>query len=92
MTYRAQWTLADGTPAPGPDLGTVQPGQTRSVTRLLKNIGDQPLSAVQVALLVVLTAISTARALGAGANAWLLLPARARWPPLIASYAAPVAP
>lgn len=48
MTYRAAWYLADAvTPAPGLDLGDLRPGETRSVSRLLRNIGDQPLSAVQ---------------------------------------------
>ncbi|AFD25917.1 hypothetical protein [Deinococcus gobiensis] len=51
MTYRAAWYLSDGTtPAPGLDLGEVKPGQSASVTRLLKNIGDQALSAVQFTL------------------------------------------
>lgn len=51
MTYRAAWYLPDGTtPAPGLDLGEVKPGQSASVTRLLKNIGDQSLSAVQFTL------------------------------------------
>lgn len=51
MTYRAAWYLPDGTtPAPGLDLGEVRPGQSASVTRLLKNIGDQALSAVQFTL------------------------------------------
>ncbi|WP_104990857.1 hypothetical protein [Deinococcus sp. NW-56] len=50
MTYRAAWTLPDGTPAPGPDLGEVKPGETKTVSRRLKNIGDQPLSAVQITL------------------------------------------
>ncbi len=51
MTYRAGWYLPDGvTPATGLDLGEVKPGQTASVTRRLKNIGDQALSAVQFTL------------------------------------------
>ena len=51
MTYRAIWVLPDGvTPASGLDLGEVQPGKSASVTRLLKNTGDQPLSAVQFTL------------------------------------------
>ncbi|WP_272977107.1 CARDB domain-containing protein [Deinococcus geothermalis] len=51
MTYRAAWYLSDGTtPAPGPDLGEVKPGETKTITRKLKNIGDQALSAVQVTL------------------------------------------
>lgn len=51
MTYRAAWYLPDGTPAPGPDLGEVKPGETKAVHRKLKNIGDEPLSAVQFTLL-----------------------------------------
>lgn len=50
MTYRAAWYNLDGTPATGLDLGEVKPGQTGTITRLLKNIGDQPLSAVQFTL------------------------------------------
>lgn len=51
MTYRAAWMQSDGvTPAPGPDLGQIQPGMTATVARVLKNIGDQPLTAVQFTL------------------------------------------
>lgn len=51
MTYRAAWYLPDGTtPAPGPDLGEIKPSETKTVHRKLRNIGDQPLSAVQVTL------------------------------------------
>ncbi|SEI66653.1 hypothetical protein SAMN04488058_101287 [Deinococcus reticulitermitis] len=50
MSYRTIWTLPDGTPAPGLDLGTVKPGETKSIGRKLKNTGDQPLSAVQMTL------------------------------------------
>ena len=61
MTYRAAWYLSDGTtPAPGPDLGEVKPGETRTITRKLKNIGDQPLSAVQVTLVDNLPGVSVA--------------------------------
>ena len=58
MSYRAQWTLADGTPAPGPDLGEVKPGQTGSVTRMLRNTGTLPLSAVQFTLVDDLPGVS----------------------------------
>lgn len=48
--YRAGWYTEAGTVAPGLDLGELKPGETKSVVRLLKNMGDQHLSAVQFTL------------------------------------------
>lgn len=48
--YRAGWYTEAGAVAPGLDLGELKPGETKSVVRLLKNTGDQPLSAVQFTL------------------------------------------
>lgn len=51
MTYRAGWYLPDGvTVSSGLDLGEVKPGETKSITRKLKNTGDQNLGAVQFTL------------------------------------------
>lgn len=48
--YRAGWYTEAGAVAPGLDLGEVKPGQSGSLTQLLKNTGDQALSAVQLTL------------------------------------------
>ncbi|MDO4244558.1 MAG: hypothetical protein Q4C89_00855 [Deinococcus sp.] len=48
--YRAGWYTEAGAVAPGLDLGELKPGETKSVVRLLKNTGDQHLSAVQFTL------------------------------------------
>lgn len=46
MSFAAAWYLPDGTPAPGPDLGEVQPGQTKTIERRLRNVGSDGLSSV----------------------------------------------
>mgnify|MGYP000035230951 CR=1 FL=1 len=59
MTYRAGWYLMDGvTVSSGLDLGEVKPGETKTITRKLKNTGDQALSGVQFTLQTDLPGIS----------------------------------
>lgn len=51
MSYRIEWRLTDGTPAPGPELGVIQPGDTKSITRMLVNTGEESFRGVQFTLM-----------------------------------------